>query len=170
MDTARILAVIAPRAGELSTPTPGGRACVPPSLRDGVARRRCHSWHACSLGLPRPSISTSSGNGQGFSGVPKFHLLARRHSNSAEVSFVSPSYSPKIAYLRALGAFFAGHARRSDRIVGWRRGGSRFDFAWLYVLTKGSMRRQRRGVYGPAAQSRPASARKTSRSGQAVGR
>jgi hypothetical protein len=46
--------------------------------------------------------------------------------------------------------------------------GSRLDFAWLEVSTKGSMRRQCRDGYGPAAQSRPASARKTARSGHAV--
>src|SRR6266404_2122410 len=45
-----------------------------------------------------------------------------------------------------------------------------FDFDWLEVSTKGSMRRQRRDGYGPAAQNRPASARKTARSGHAVGK
>jgi hypothetical protein len=54
--------------------------------------------------------------------------------------------------LRALGAIFAGHARRRDRVGGWRLGGSRFDFAWLEVSTKGSMRRQCRDGYGPAAE------------------
>src|SRR5512138_283166 len=45
-----------------------------------------------------------------------------------------------------------------------------FDFARLEVSTRSWLRRRRRVGYGPAAQSRPASARKTSRSGQAVGK
>ena len=81
---------------------------------------------------------------------------------------VSPSYSPKIAAWRARrdfarGAWRAIASEDDDAAAG-------FDFAWLEVSTKGSMRRRRRDGYGPAAQSRPASARKTARSGHAVGK
>jgi hypothetical protein len=50
---------------------------------------------------------------------------------AGRVETVNPSYSPKIAYLRALDAIFAGQARRRDRVGGWRRGGPRLDFALL---------------------------------------
>jgi hypothetical protein len=82
----------------------------------------------------------------------------------------SPSYSPKIAHCErsvrllpgtrvAAIASKDGDAAAHDLILtGWR------------FSTKGSMRRQCRDGYGPAAQNRPASARKTARSGHAVGR
>jgi hypothetical protein len=43
-----------------------------------------------------------------------------------QIQAFSPSYSPKIAQLRACGAIFAEQARRRDRVGGWRRGG--YDF------------------------------------------
>jgi Domain of unknown function (DUF5615) len=82
----------------------------------------------------------------------------------------SRSYSPKIAHCErsvrllpgtrvAAIASKDGDAAAYDLILtGWR------------FSTKGSMRRQCRDGYGPAAQNRPASARKTARSGHAVGR
>src|ERR1700752_5071053 len=82
----------------------------------------------------------------------------------------SASYSPKIAHCErsvrllpgtrvAAIASKDGDAAAYDLILtGWR------------FSTKGSMRRQCRDGYGPAAQNRPASARKTARSGHAVGR
>src|SRR5262249_47277048 len=81
----------------------------------------------------------------------------------------SPSYSPKIAAWRDLRQDFARGAWRVDR-VGADDAAAGFDFAWLEVSTRSWLRRRRRGGYGPAAQSRPASARKTARSGQAVGK
>src|SRR6266478_6093354 len=62
----------------------------------------------------------------------------------------------------------AGASQRARRRMATRQ--LTFDFDWLEVSTKGSMRRQRRDGYGPAAQNRPASARKTARSGHAVGK
>jgi hypothetical protein len=89
---------------------------------------------------------------------------------TSTMAVISRSYSPKIAHCErsvrllpgtrvAAIASKDGDAAAYDLILtGWR------------FSTKGSMRRQCRDGYGPAAQNRPASARKTARSGHAVGR
>src|SRR5262249_22897130 len=57
---------------------------------------------------------------------------------SASSRHSSPFLFTQNSPLRALGATFAGHARRSDRVEGWRPGGLRFDFEWLIHYSCGS--------------------------------
>src|SRR5215469_18775967 len=57
---------------------------------------------------------------------------------SASSRHSSPFLFTQNSPLRALGETFAGHARRSDRVEGWRPGGLRFDFEWLIHYSCGN--------------------------------